>query len=313
LRIENGRIGYERGPVFVPASYASMHLHGASVVDLLRRSLPEARLRPVDDLLAKLRAKPTPREAARIRLSCRLAERAFLEGARQLRVGMKEYEVAELFRAPLHVMDLRLGVQRADGFVACLSGVNSAGAYGTYARSRDREIEPGDFVMIHCNSYADGYWTDITRTFVMGEAGPRKLEMYGAVHAALRAAMEVIRPGARAADVDAAAREALISRGFGCQFKHATGHGVGFAVIDHNALPRLHPASDDRLEAGMIFNVKPAIYLEGFGGLRHCDMAMVTETGVEVLTPFQSSIEHLVIRSSANDEAFSAESAAAMV
>lgn len=313
LSIERGRIGYERGPSSVPVSCASMSLHGASVIDLLRRSLPEARLRPADDLLAKLRATPTPGEAARIRLACRIAEQAFLEGARQLREGMKEYEVAALFRAPLSSAVSSPGVQRADGFVACMSGVNSAGAYGAYARSRDREIEPGDFVMVHCNSYVDGYWTDITRTFVMGEAGPRKLEMYGAVHAASRAAMEVIRPGARAADVDAAAREALISRGFGGQFKHATGHGVGFTAIDHNAPPRLRPASDDRLEAGMVFNVEPAIYVEGFGGLRHCDMAMVTETGVEILTPFQSSIEHLVIRSSASEEALGAESAAAMV
>lgn len=313
LYIEKGRIGYERGPSFVPVSYASMHLHGASIVDLLRRSLPEARLRPADDLLAKLRATPTPTEAARIRQACHIAERAFLEGSRQLREGIKECEAAALFRAPLSAAVLLPGVQRADGFVACMSGVNSAGAYGAYARSRDREIEPGDFVMIHCNSYADGYWADITRTFVMGEAGPRKLEMYGAVHAASRAAIEVIRPGARAADVDAAAREALVARGFGDRFKHATGHGVGFAAIDHNAPPRLHPASDDRLETGMVFNVEPAIYVEGFGGLRHCDMAMVTETGVEILTPFQSSIEHLVIRSSASEEALGAESAAAMV
>ncbi len=310
LSIEKGRIGYERGPVSVPGSYVSMYLHGASIVDLLRRSLPETRLRPADDLLANLRARPTPGEVGRIRVACRMAENAFGEGTRRLREGMKEYEAAALFRAPLMMVDPRSGVQRADGFVSVMSGANSAEAYKAYARSRDRELEPGDFVMVHCNSYADGYWTDITRTFVLDEAGPRKLEMYGAVHAALRAAMEVIRPGAMAADVDAAAREALVSRGFGDQFKHATGHGVGFAAIDHNALPRLRPASEDRLEVGMVFNIEPAIYVEGYGGLRHCDMAMVTESGVEILTPFQSNIEHLVVRSSVGDEALSDEAAA---
>ena len=70
------------------------------------------------------------------------------------------------------------------------------------------------------------------------------------------------------------------------------------------------PASDDRLEAGMVFSLEPAIYIEDYGGLRHCDMALVTETGVEILTPFQSSIEHLVIRSSAGGEALGAETAA---
>jgi len=310
LSIEKGRIGYERGPSFVPASYASIRLCGASIVDLLRRSLPDARLRPADDLLADLRATPTPAEAERIRVACRIAERAFLEGARQLREGIREYDAASLFRAPLCAVDSQSGVRRADGFTSCMSGVNSARGYGAYARSRDRELESGDFVMVHCDSYADGYWAEITRTFVMGVAGPRKLEMYGAVHAASRAAMDAIRPGVKAADVDAAAREALVSRGFGDQFKHATGHAVGFAALDYNTPPRLRPASDDRLEAGMIFNIEPAIYIEDYGGLRHCDMALVTETGVEILTPFQSSIEHLVLRSSSGEEALDARQAA---
>jgi len=310
LSIGKGRIGYERGPSFVPASYASMRLCGASIVDLLRRSLPDARLRPADELLARLRATPTPGEVERIRAACRIAEQAFLEGSRQLREGLREYEAAALFRAPLCVVGSQSGVRRADGFVSCMSGINSARGAGAYARSSDRKLEPGDFVMVHCNSYADGYWTEITRTFVMEDAGPRKLEMYGAAHAALRAAMDVIRPGVMAADVDAAAREALTSRGFGDQFKHATGHAVGFAAMDYNAPPRLHPASDDRLEAGMVFSIEPAIYVEDYGGLRHCDMALVTETGVEILTPFQSSIEHLVVGASLGEEAPGAEASA---
>ena len=92
-----------------------------------------------------------------------------------------------------------------------------------------------------------------------------------------------------AADVDAAARDVLKMRGFGPQFKHSTGHGVGFSAIDANAKPRLHPKSEDTLEAGMVFNVEPAIYFEGYGGMRHCDMVAVTDSGAEVLTPFQSS------------------------
>ena len=306
LAIERGRIGYERGPSFVPASRATMRLYGASIIDLLRHSLPAARLRPADELLAKLRAMPTPAEAARIRLACRIAEQAFLEGARQLREGMWECEVAAVFRAPLMLVDSQSGVRRADGFVSCMSGVNSARGYGGGAHSRDRKLAPGDFVMVHCDSHADGYWTTITRTFVMGEAGPRKLEMYGAVHAASHAAIGAIRPGVMAADVDAAAREALVSRGFGDHFKHATGHAVGFAAMDYDTPPRLRPMSDDRLETGMIFNIEPAIYVEGFGGLRHCDTALVTETGVEILTPFQSSIEHLVVRSSVSEESLGA-------
>ena len=73
------------------------------------------------------------------------------------------------------------------------------------------------------------------------------------------------------------------------------GHGVGFAAINHNAPPRLHPASNDVLETGMVFNIEPAVYVEGYAGMRHCDMVVVTEAGAEVLTEFQSSVEQLTV------------------
>jgi Xaa-Pro dipeptidase len=95
--------------------------------------------------------------------------------------------------------------------------------------------------------------------------------------------------------VDRAARDELDSRGLGRGFKHPTGHGVGFAAIDHNAIPRLHPRSEDRLEVGMVFNVEPAIYLEGTGGLRHCDMVSVTESGADLLTPFHDTLSELTL------------------
>ena len=69
-------------------------------------------------------------------------------------------------------------------------------------------------------------------------------------------------------------------------FKHSTGHGVGFAAADPNALPRVHPASPDVLEKGMTFNIEPAIYIEGVGGMRHCDVVACTNVGTNVLTDF---------------------------
>jgi Xaa-Pro aminopeptidase len=83
--------------------------------------------------------------------------------------------------------------------------------------------------------------------------------------------------------------------GFAKEFKHSTGHGVGFAAINHTAHPRIHPASEERLEVGMVFNVEPGLYFHGYGGLRHCDMVTVTDSGAEVLTPFQSSLQELIV------------------
>jgi Xaa-Pro aminopeptidase len=119
--------------------------------------------------------------------------------------------------------------------------------------------------------------------------------MYNAISAASKAALSAVRPGTKAAEVDTAARDVLEKRGFGPHFKHSTGHGVGFSAIDANANPRLHPKSQDTLEIGAVFNVEPAIYFEGYGGIRHCDMVTVTPSGVELLTPFQCCTDELVL------------------
>lgn len=291
-----GVIGYEAGECFEPASYASVHLYGSAVKRVLAEEFPFSALIPADGLLTRLRAAPTRAELEGVRAACRVAAEAFADGARNLRPGLMETEVAANFRAPLSVLGVCApGVERADGFVFCMSGPNSAGAFAAYQRSRARRVAVGDPVLVHCNSYADGFWTDITRTFCLGEPDERKRRMYEAVFAARRAALEAIRPGVRAATVDAAARRVLEARGFGAGFKHGLGHGVGFAAINHNAPPRLHPASDDVLEAGMVFNVEPAIYVEGYAGMRHCDVVALTDAGAEVLTPFQTRVEQLTV------------------
>jgi Xaa-Pro aminopeptidase len=109
--------------------------------------------------------------------------------------------------------------------------------------------------------------------------------------------MQAIRPGAAAADIDRGAREVLIAQGFGSAFKHGTGHGVGRSAISASALPRIHPQSPDTLNPGMVFNVEPAVYLSGYGGIRHCDMVAMTISGPALLTPFQCALDDLIIES----------------
>ncbi|HEX5438068.1 MAG TPA: Xaa-Pro peptidase family protein [Gemmatimonadaceae bacterium] len=296
LGLEGGRLGYEAGAWFEPATYASMFLYGGAMEALLQRSIPHSRATACDAMLVQLRSVKTAAEVARIAAACRVAASAFAEGARQLRAGLEETEAAECFRAPLSGGVVGHGdVVRADGFVYCMSGANSALAHAAYARSSGAALEPGRLVLVHCNSYVDGFWTDITRTYHLGEPEERSRRMYDAVFAARAAALSAIRPGVRAADVDRAARDVLAARGFGDAFKHSTGHGVGFAAINHNARPRLHPASGDTLESGMVFNVEPAVYFDGYGGLRQCDVVAATDEGCELLTPFQGRVEELMI------------------
>lgn len=297
LVLKNGIIGYESGAWSQPASYAAMNFYGALMPEILKRVCSSSvELKPADFILKKLRSVKTSGEIERIQTSCRIAAKAFENGAKNLKAGMNESEVAAIFRSPLVTDGIGFeNVKRADGFAWCMSGANSAKASAAYAMSSAKKIEKNEFILVHCNSYADGFWTDITRTFCLGEIGERKRKIYEAIFAARRAALEKIRPGVLASEVDKAAREELKSRGYGKEFRHQTGHGVGFAAIDHNAAPRIHPASDEILQTGMVFNVEPAIYIENFGGVRHCDVVAITENGAEVLTDFQTKIEDLLL------------------
>jgi len=296
LGATGARVGHEDGDFFEQSSYAAMHYYGPVTAPLLGRAMPGATLTLAADLIKTLRAALTGDELARVRAACQVAGEAFERGAAGLRAGLREPEAAALFETPLSVVGLgRAGVARAGGFVYCMSGENSARAGSAYARTRDRAMLHGDLVLIHCNSYVDGYWTDITRTYCLGEPSERQRAIHDAIFAARAAALAVIRPGARAADVDAAARAVLRDRGFGAYFTHGLGHNVGFTAISTDGPPRLHPASDDVLESGMVFNVEPAVYIAGYGGARHCDVVTVTADGAQVLTPFQATIEELTV------------------
>lgn len=287
------RIGYEAGESSEPASYAAMHLYGGRMASLIGSCFPQSIPTPADEILADLRARKIDVEIERIRTACEIAAEAFVEAARSVSSEIKEIDLANRVRNRLsRGVEHHRGVRRADGFAWCMSGPNSALAGAAYARSRLREIRSGDLVLVHCNSYADGYWTDITRTFCAGEPDTRAKDIFAAVFAAREAALAAIRPGVSGASVDRAARQKMQEYGFAAAFKHSTGHGVGFEAISSQARPRLHPASTDVLEPGMVFNVEPAAYFEGYGGVRHCDVIAVTERGYDLLTPFQCNREH---------------------
>lgn len=288
LKVNCARIGYLMGAASEPATYAGMNLYAHTVLDILREAAPSAPLAPADELVRRLAAVKTPEEVACIRLACKVAGQAYQSGQTQIRAGAMETGVAALYRAGFSIYGMtNENVMRADGFAWCMSGPNSALAKGAFAHSTSRKMQEGDFVLVHCNSYVDGYWTDITRTQVAGAPDEKQRKIFSAIAEAREAAFVKIRPGAKATDVDVAAREVLTKRGFGDHFPHSTGHGVGFAAISANARPRIHPRSDEILETGMTFNIEPAVYIEGYGGARHCDMVAVTENGMELLTDFQ--------------------------
>jgi Xaa-Pro aminopeptidase len=284
---QHQRIGYEAGSVHLPVSYVSLYAYGNRLPAVWQDTLPSVRMVPGDDLLQALRMRLTHWELERLRCACSIAMEAYEEGAAKLRSGISECEAVLPFYQALLANAQRHGVKRADGFLYCMSGPNSAQAYAAYQRTRDRQLQHGDLVLVHCNSYVDGYWTDLTRTYILGEADAKVRHLYACITEARQAAFAVISPGVKAADVDRAARDVIVKCGYGDAFKHATGHGVGFSAIDHAERPRIHPCSTDILEPGMVFNVEPGIYLENYGGIRDCNLVAVTDNGYGLLSPFQ--------------------------
>jgi len=296
LKLHCAELGYEFEAAAEPTYYSGVYLFQGSMVSILHDVVPSAPLRPADRMLSGLRAVKTAYEVECIRLACTVAGEAFARGREQLAETHTEAEIAAYFRSGFNELGLKHeGVERADGFAWCMSGPNAANAAGAFATTGLRRVRSRESVLVHTNSYVDGYWTDITRTYVLGEIDGSLRNVYEAVFAARAAALAEIRPGAKTAEVDRAARDVLKSRGFEDRFPHSIGHGVGFDEMSAMARPRLHPKSDETLEIGMTFNVEPAIYIDGELGVRHCDMVAVTESGMELLTPFHATLNELLV------------------
>jgi Xaa-Pro aminopeptidase len=165
----------------------------------------------------------------------------------------------------------------------------AAGPKGARPHSRpsDREVGPGEAVVVDSGARLDGYCSDCTRTFATGALPERLQEAYAVCLEAQLAGLEAVRVGATGVEADAAARRVIEEAGFGEAFGHGLGHGVG---VDVHEAPRLARESSDTLVAGNVVTVEPGIYLEGLGGIRIEDLVIVGEDAPEVLTGFTKDL-----------------------
>jgi Xaa-Pro aminopeptidase len=157
-----------------------------------------------------------------------------------------------------------------------------------HAEPGERWIEAGDLVVFDMGAKLDGYCSDGTRTFAVGEPGERAREVYEIVRAAQAEALAAIAAGKGGEDLDKVAREAIDAAGHGEHFGHGLGHGVGLEV--HEA-PRLSPRSEDVLAAGEVVTVEPGVYLPGELGVRIEDLVVVEESGCRSLSGLQKELQ----------------------
>ena len=161
-------------------------------------------------------------------------------------------------------------------FVIVGSGPHGADPHHEYS---DREIRIGDIVVVDIGgSYEPGYNSDSTRTYSIGEPSPDVAQQYSVLQQAQRAAVDAVRPGVTAEQVDAAARGVLADAGLAEYFVHRTGHGIGLSVHEE---PYIVAGNDLPLQAGMAFSVEPGIYFPGRWGARIEDIVVVAEDGAQ--------------------------------
>jgi Xaa-Pro aminopeptidase len=212
-------------------------------------------------------------ELALLRLACEAADAALTDLVDRggLRPGRTEREVAR----ELEALMLDHGADAVSFETIVAAGPNSA---IPHHRPTDAVLATGDFLKIDFGALVAGYHSDMTRTFVLGKAADWQLEIYQLVAEAQRAGREALQPGAGLRDVDAAARQLIADAGYGEQFGHGLGHGVGLQI--HEA-PGIGATSAGTLLAGSVVTVEPGVYLPDRGGVRIEDTLVVADGGSE--------------------------------
>ncbi len=236
---------------------------------------------------ADLYLRKTPEEIALIRLANQVATiglQAFFEN---LQPGISEAEVAAGVESAIYRQIGHGGIFHSRGWAMVQSGPNSAYA-GRFNRSTGRRLESGDLVLIELATCVNGYWSDLTRMAAIGSPKPAVEEILAIAVNTQQAAIDGVRPGVSAGDIDALARDKITAAGLSSYFTHHTGHHVGFRYHDPGFL--ILPGESSILEPGMVITIEPGVYVpERGGGARIEDNVLVTESGHEVLSRIEES------------------------
>jgi Xaa-Pro aminopeptidase len=229
---------------------------------------------PTNDLVEEIRTVKDPDELSTIRAAVNLADQALTHAAEMLQPGMTEHEVAW----ELEVFMRTHGADDVAFELIVASGPNSA---LPHLRPTDRQIGWGEPIVVDIGARLDGYHSDLTRTLCLGKPDERFYEIYKLVLQAQLAAEHGLREGMSGHEADALARSVIETAGYGAQFGHSLGHGVGLATHEK---PRLSRTSEDVLRPDMLVTIEPGIYIPGWGGVRIEDVVRITTTTAEVLT-----------------------------
>jgi Xaa-Pro aminopeptidase len=247
------------------------HLSHAAWADFAK----DIALDPDAGTITALRRVKDDGELARIARAAEIADTALTHVAPTLGDGVTEREVRD-------ELDQRMRRLGADGlsYEPIVASGPELAARPHHLTGR-RAIVEGDTVIIDVGALVDGYHSDMTRTFVVGNPSAQQRELYDLVLASQRAGLAAVAAGLPARNLDATCRAVFEDAGYGDWFLHGTGHGVGLDIHEDPFAARV---SADELMIGDVVTVEPGLYRDGFGGIRIEDLVTVTPTGCRILT-----------------------------
>jgi Xaa-Pro dipeptidase len=242
---------------------------------LLEEAAPESRFIPADDVVAALRMVKDEAEATAMQKAANIAQEALNATLQVVKVGVTEEEIA----AELSMQLLQHGSNpRLPFFPIVSGGPNSA---NPHAAPSSRKLAVGDLLVIDWGANVDGYFSDITRTFAIGEVDPEYEKIAAIVLDANQAGHAAAGPGVPASKIDQAVRSVIESAGYGEFFIHRTGHGLG---LESHEEPYIRGDNNFILHTGMTFTIEPGIYIPNRNGVRIEDDVIITETGCKSFT-----------------------------
>ena len=241
------------------------------------------RLIGASEKIEKLRMIKEEWEIERISKAEEIGSLAFSHILKFIKEGVTENDIA----LELEYFMRKNGAEGLSFDTISISGEKTSLPHG---QPSSKKIKCGEFITMDFGCIYKGYCSDMTRTVVLGRASEKQKEIYEIVRLAQETGLKALKSGIKCCDADKAAREVIEKAGYGKNFGHSLGHGVGLLIHE---LPNVSPRSDIVLEENMVVSCEPGIYIPNFGGVRIEDLVCIKKDGVLNLTSAEKKLIEL--------------------
>ena len=254
-----------------------LNFKGISHKDYIRleKRFPDAEFVDISQSFEQARLVKDEIEIDLIKKACEIADKVVEKIPEMLHEGITESELA----AEIDYFMQKNGADKAAFETISSFEKNSSEPHYTHGSTK---LKKGDFVLCDFGACFRKYNSDITRTFVFGNASDKQKSMYKTVQEAQKIGLDIIKPGLKASEVHEAVHSYIEKTEFKGRFIHSTGHSLGLGV--HDGSTRFSSGFELELKENMVFTVEPGVYIPGFGGVRIEDDVLIKKDGIEILT-----------------------------